>query len=124
MSRQMYYNVAPRYSPGSPAQVDYETALRVANDERWAYAIAIQGIYGADEQKLAREKGLKGIVEERRERSGCWIVTDLVTGEKFIRPFPVVQSTDTTTIPPPLRRKMVLRDERLKAKYHLPVEGD
>lgn len=84
----VYHNVSPRYSGGSPAQVDFETALKVVDDERRGYDIALSGAYGENEQRDARVRGLAGIVEEREERADCWLVTDMLTGARFIRLFP------------------------------------
>ena len=44
--RTFFFNVAPRYTSGSPAMVPEETALRVAAQEHRSYEHAIAGIYG------------------------------------------------------------------------------
>lgn len=82
-----HYHVAPRYTPGSPAQVDREIAELVASDECEAYQHALQGRYGKDQQTRAQKEGLRGVVELRVEQRKSWKVTDLCTGETFERPF-------------------------------------
>jgi hypothetical protein len=110
MRAPVYYHVAPRYSGGSPAQVDFVTAQHVADDERRAYDNALQGAYGDEGIKNAQAKGLKGIVEEREERADCWIVSDLLTGDHFIRLFPSVDE-----------KKRFSKAQSLRKKYHLSV---
>lgn len=80
-----HFNVAPRYTPGSPAMVDERTALRVAMEERGAYPYAFQGITGLTDQEIAKTKGLDGIVECRVEQPGFWVVTDMITGRVYRR---------------------------------------
>lgn len=80
-----HFNVAPRYTPGSPAMVDERTALRVAMEERGQYPFVLQGVSGLTEQLIAKDKGLDGIVECRVERPGFWIVTDLITLKVYRR---------------------------------------
>lgn len=110
--RAIHFNVTPRYSSGSPAQVDEDTARRVADDERRDYACALDGSYGVTEQKHAQDAGLAGIVEEREERADCWLVTDLLTGDRFVRMFPSIDE-----------KRRITRGWKLRTKYHLPVEG-
>jgi hypothetical protein len=74
------YNVAPRYSAGSPAAVDHDTALRVAADELAAYTRAIEGAYGEEACTRATALGLSGIVEQREIHAHHYIATDLMTG--------------------------------------------
>lgn len=85
--RAVHYNVAPRYSPGSPALVDRETAKKVALDEEDAYFFAMEGRYGAEKQQRAETEGLKGIVEALVETRKGWDILDLLTGDRFTRPF-------------------------------------
>lgn len=89
-----HYNVNPRYTSGSPAMVDRETAERVAAEEREAYSAHITGIYGEPRRAMADREGLSGIVEhvmqECRQLSGRgWLdgslVHDVLTGEKYWR---------------------------------------
>lgn len=77
------YNVAPRYSAGSPAMVDRKTALGVAEDEIDGHGAALQGIYGIPQRDLARSKGLSGIVTEVAHYSTYTITEDLITGERI-----------------------------------------
>ncbi len=85
--RAVHFNVAPRYTPGSPAPVDMDTALRVASDEEGGYQHAHVGRYGAKYQEIAQKLGTLGIVEVRAETRKGWDVLDLLTGERFTRPF-------------------------------------
>jgi hypothetical protein len=111
-----HFNVAPRFTPGSPAMVRYTIAARVVVEEREAHARALTGVYGPQSALAAALPGaLRGIVEERDERPGCWLVHDMVTGERFIRPFDVYDET-------PLRAGT--RYRRLKERYSLPLESE
>lgn len=75
------YNVAPRYTPGSPALVDYQTAQGVAEDERRAYERALSGRYGDAERVNAQALGLSGIVERRTVYAHHYVALDVLTGE-------------------------------------------
>lgn len=79
------YHVAPRYSGGSPAMVDYDTAARVAMEELRAYAEALEGPRA--ERERAERLGIAGIVESHLESPQGWNVGDLLTGETSFRPF-------------------------------------
>jgi len=87
-----YYNLRPRYTPGSPAMVyDNQTAARVAKSEKSFYEDALTGIMGTELKERAEREGLKGIVErvlrERREnRVNGFVVYDLITCEEYWRP--------------------------------------
>lgn len=86
-----YYNVRPRYTPGSPAMVDAATAARVARQEKAGYEDALSGVYGVELQTRAQNEGLRGIVErvmrERRmQRQFGFVVWDLLTAEEYWRP--------------------------------------
>jgi hypothetical protein len=98
----IYWDVAPRYTGGSPAMVDRETARRVAVQEKLSYEHALKGIYGPLEQVKAAGLGLAGIVEERYERAKGWQVRDVITEEEFFRPFEV-------RVGPPSRREVIRR---------------
>lgn len=80
-----YYNVRPRYTPGSGAMVDERTALKVAAEEKRFYEIAQSGAFGEEDLEKTKTLGVKGIVESIREHKGGWIVNDLITGETFWR---------------------------------------
>lgn len=81
-----HYNVAPRWTGGSPAQVDALTAYRVVDEEQDAHLHALEGAYGAEQKRLAeRPFALDGIVEYLQEFSDGWLVFDLITGEVFYR---------------------------------------
>src|SRR3990172_8687499 len=86
-----YYNVRPRYTCGSPAIVDAQTAARVARQEKEGFETALSGIYGPEEQARAGRDGLRGIAEavlkeHRQNRRDGFIVRDLITGEEYWRP--------------------------------------
>lgn len=83
------FNVRPRYTPGSPAQVSEKTARMVAHQEQTlgGYPAYIEGIYGEENKAKAQREGLAGIVEARIETRKGWDVLDLITGERFLRPF-------------------------------------
>lgn len=85
MANLTYFNVHPRYTPGSGAMVDEATAKRVALEERHFYDIATSGAFGEADMAKAATEGLKGIVEKIREHKGGWMVTDLITGDTFWR---------------------------------------
>lgn len=87
MPRNITFNVSPRYTCGSPAAVDMDTALRVALEEKEAYEVAKEGIYGADDKKKAESEGLHLIAFEMRETSKGWQVHDLITGKQWFWPF-------------------------------------
>ena len=80
-----HYNVAPKYSAGSPASVPEHIARRVAEEERRCYDDARAGHYGEGKKAQAEKEGLRGIVEWREERRGAWEVEDLITGERARR---------------------------------------
>ena len=84
-----HFNVAPRYTPGSPALVDEGIAVRVALQERSSIVHVLDGMEGEKNQKRAERLGLRGIVEYRVFRGSGkkegWEVTDLCTGEKLFR---------------------------------------
>lgn len=81
------YQVRPRYTPGSPAQVDRETAVRVAIEEARAYEQTLTGVYGAEEVERARREGLDGIAEAYVEGKGGFHVHDLITDKRWLRRF-------------------------------------
>jgi hypothetical protein len=59
------YHVAPRYTAGSPALVDFDTAKRVAKEEQSLYTNNLAGRYGEEDAEIAKRLGLDGIVEEQ-----------------------------------------------------------
>lgn len=73
------YNVAPRYSAGSPAMVDQTTAERVMAQERCCHRRALTGIYCADQQRIAETQGLADIVWTTLERGATLYRHDLLT---------------------------------------------
>ena len=81
------FNVAPRYTAGSPAMVDEATARRVAIQEKDAIEGVLEGVWGEGSQKLAEELGLDLISFEMVERPKGWEVYDLITGKEYFWPF-------------------------------------
>lgn len=86
-----YYNVRPRYTSGSPAMVDAQTAARVAKQEKAAYEDALSGDLGAELKERAEREGLKGIAErvmreERQNRVNGFVVYDLILCKEYWRP--------------------------------------
>lgn len=91
MLRNIYCNVRPRYTPGSPAMVDMRTASKVAHEEKQFYEYALSGVWGEKEKARAEAEGLKGIAEQvlyehRQNRQNGFMVRDLITGEEHWRP--------------------------------------
>lgn len=82
-----WFNVAPRFTPGSPAMVKSGQALRVADLEREAYRYATDERMGTAEVEKADRLGLRGIVEVVRETRQGWDTLDLLTGERRLVPF-------------------------------------
>lgn len=100
------YQVAPRYTAGSPAQVDTATAQRVKVAEIAFYRDALNGLSGPDEQAKAKTLGLSGIVEALVDGpDGTRRTTDEITGESRIeRPRSVRESaTPADTLAADLR---------------------
>jgi hypothetical protein len=74
-----YYHVYPRYTSGSPAQVPYDTAQRVVTEERRAFLHALSGVMGRENQIVAQELGLHGIVIATQELSRRRVrITDMM----------------------------------------------
>lgn len=71
------YHVAPRYTPGSPAQVDYQTADRVAREEALAYL---------NIDRFSDDRGIEGIVYATTELRGTMFVEDLMTQQWYAVP--------------------------------------
>ena len=81
-----FYNVAPRYTCGSPAMVTSKIALCVSQQEKESYQHDLSGRYGEEKRRRAELFGLRGIVEFKThkgsgKKSG-WEVLDLITNEK------------------------------------------
>lgn len=80
----VWFDVAPRYTCGSPGMVGEEIALWLARRELEGYRYAMDG---GEEQARALREGLTGIAQARRETPKGWDVLDLCTGERRLRPF-------------------------------------
>lgn len=84
----VFINLEPRYTPGSPGAVhDEELAQRVARDEQEAYKHALEGVYGSEEKQKAKDRGLELIVFSMHETAKGWRVEDYITGDKHFWPF-------------------------------------
>jgi len=97
--KPLYYNVNPRYTPGSPAMVSKSIAEHVAQQEREGYERALTGVMGEEDKAKAETAGLRGVVEgvlaEKKWRvltEGKWqaqagfVILDLCTKEVYWRP--------------------------------------
>lgn len=83
-----YYNVRPRYSCGSPALLrDNAIAMNVAESESQSYKYILDGHYGKEAIGKANRLGLRGISESVLETVKGWKVHDLVTDERYLRPY-------------------------------------
>jgi hypothetical protein len=78
---QLTWNVAPRYTAGSPAMVDATTASRVAAQEQDAIAGYLDGSCGEANRAMAEQLGLGGIVWRSLERRQTLVSQDFITGE-------------------------------------------
>lgn len=78
-----YYHVAPRYTAGSPAQVDAATAERVAKDEVHFQQRDMEGYFGEARREHAKTQGLTGIAYRTMEKGAFVYVDDLITEERF-----------------------------------------
>jgi hypothetical protein len=87
MARNITFNVAPRYGPGSPAAVSYEIAFNVARNERENFERARERIYGEADKAKAETQGLDLICFEMQEVAKGWNVHDLITGKQWFWPF-------------------------------------
>lgn len=79
----IYYHVAPRFTAGSPAQVDLDTANRLVKEEISAAYRTMQ----AQDKCDVEPSELQGIVYATFERDGMVEVRDLITGEWFTVPY-------------------------------------
>ncbi len=85
---RLSFNVRPRYTSGSPASVNMDTAYKVVEQERRAHEHALSGAWGEQERLRALALGLRACAEGVEELRMCWRVSDLITGEMYDRPFP------------------------------------
>jgi hypothetical protein len=84
--RNRFYDVRPRYTPGSPAMVGEEIALKVAQEEQQFIKHALEGVWGEEQKLRAEVLGLSEIVVKRKEVRGGWEVYDVIKDETFFRP--------------------------------------
>jgi nicotinamide mononucleotide (NMN) deamidase PncC len=78
---ELKYNVAPRYTAGSPAMVDRAIAERVAEQEEEAFHRSLTGIYGEEARTIAQTQGLGWIAWETMERRSQLTKADMLTGQ-------------------------------------------
>ena len=126
--RPLTYNVAPRWSAGSPAQVGEQTAREVVRDERAAHERALEGAYGPERAARAADLpyALRGIVEQRHEHADGWLVIDLLTHEVCYRFFERRDRRPPTRAQHARARALVLAldRERLAAGVAVLVSAD
>jgi hypothetical protein len=84
---KIYFQVRPRYTPGSPAQVPQHVALRVAEQEPRFYERALSGIWGDSSKATADTEGLDFIAYTITEKKKGWEVHDLITSKTHFWPF-------------------------------------
>jgi hypothetical protein len=74
--------VRPRYTAGSPARVDMDTALQVAAEELWSFENMVQtGVMGETWQQIGEAVGLADVVVANWQRGARWFTLDLLTRE-------------------------------------------
>jgi hypothetical protein len=96
------YEVRPRYTAGSPAQVDRETATRVAGQEAASYKEALRGDLSPELGDVARLMGLHWIVFSWEERGGRFYVLDEITGkQKVVDSLDQIPKTRASGVPAP-----------------------
>jgi len=78
--RHCSFNVAPRYTCGSPAAVDLKTFHRFANEELEFHAIAKTGVWGVPKQREAEEDDLACIAYIQWEAKNRVWRHDFLTG--------------------------------------------
>lgn len=75
---QTFFQVFPRYTAGSPAQVDEAQARRVADAEKAAFRDLLAS--GTDVDRC--EAGLSGIVEQVTDFEARRVIVDLITDRR------------------------------------------
>ena len=112
MTRRNYplYQVRPRYTPGSPAQVNEESALRVAEEERDSFEAHAEGFMGEEWQQKAERLGLQRIAYYIQEKGGHWVLlVDLITEERIEGRHEVeleLAAIGTRRIPPKIEKNL------------------
>lgn len=108
--RQLHYNVRPRYTPGSPAQVDVDVAEHVARDEAQLFEAHREGYMGEAAKVEADRIGLQRIVYALAERRGGFdLLWDLITDEKIEGKENVsleLAALGTSRIPPKIEKNL------------------
>jgi hypothetical protein len=85
--KRVTYQVRPRYTAGSPAQVDAATAHRVADEEREFIEHALEGFWGDEQKARAENLGLDFIAFTMTETRTGWEIEDLITSKRHFWPF-------------------------------------
>jgi hypothetical protein len=95
------FDVRPKFTGGSPAMVDQNTAMRVLGQELSAFRYTKEGIYGEDKAAEALRRGAGNIVIKWSEKGGKIFVQDLLTGETTARKtFPPKTGTSIFALSP------------------------
>ena len=104
------YQVRPRYTPGSPAQVGEEIATQVAREEAHMFEAYREGYMGEDWQQKAERFGLQRIAYYIQEKGGHWVLlVDLITEEKIEGRHEVeleLAAIGTRRIPPKIEKNL------------------
>ena len=82
-SEAYYFDVHPRYTPGSPGLVSRRVGAQVARDEREVYGRHLSGLYGPQGIAKAQRLGLSRIVWSRHESRGTLYYLDAITDERW-----------------------------------------
>lgn len=100
-----FWQVAPRYTAGSPGQVDAATAKRIASQELAIYSQDLAGLHGPEDQARAQRLGTSGIVESVTDwADGSRVITDEITGaSRRERPKTARQKADADRLAADLR---------------------
>ncbi len=112
MTRRNYplYQVRPRYTPGSPAQVDEEIATQVAKEEAHMFEAYREGYMGVAWQQKAERLGLQRIAYYIQEKGGHWVLlVDLITEERIEGRHEVeleLAAIGTRRIPPKIEKNL------------------
>jgi hypothetical protein len=84
--RKANFSVRPRYTAGSPAGVDMDTAIKFAVDEIRFHAMVLTGVWGEEKQRQAETDKLEHLAYARWEKGRKVFRLDLITGEEMVEP--------------------------------------
>jgi len=120
MSKPRLTNVCPRYTCGSPAAVDADTARQVMHQEAEAFNAAVAGYHGEEIQKIAKRLGLQRIVYSLSEKRGKWhtlqdwLTNEVIEGHKEIE----LELAALGTRQIPRKKEKVLNDWGLMPQFN------